>query len=433
MVKKFLSGVQLGHHKGTDAMPAAIMPVPDRVTLPMLQHMGVPCKALVNVGDEVKVGQLIGDSTEFFSVPVHSSVSGKVVEVTEITTATQAQCQAVIIETDKKQQADASVQKPVIGSKQDLINAMRSAGLVGLGGAGFPTHIKYNPKNPDAVDTLVVNAAECEPYITSDNRTMLDQTHYVVDGINTLLKYYGFKQVFIGIEANKPEAIQKLTKEFASNPVIKVVALKSMYPKGAEKVIVYETCGRIIKEGQLPADAGVIVSNVATIAELAKYLDTGMPLVSRALTVDGEAIAHPMNVIAPLGTSLKDIVAFTGGYKGTPAKLLMGGPMMGIAVKDDTLPLLKNNNAILAYSEAQAKEQPESPCIRCNRCGRACPMDLMPRGLEIAYKERDVDALTDLKVNLCIECGCCSYVCPAKRPLAASHKQAKKFLRARSK
>lgn len=429
MIKKHLSGVKVAHRKNTEDSPAVQMPIPDRVTLPMLQNMGAPCKVLVKVGDEVKVGQVIGDTDEFLSAPIHASVSGKVTSVHEIVIATGVRCPAVTIESDKLQTVHESVSKPVINSREDVIKAMRASGLVGLGGAGFPTHIKYSPKNPETVDTLVVNAAECEPYITSDFRTMMDETSYLVKGIDTLIKYFGFKQVVIGIEDNKPRAIEKLNKEFASNSKVKIVTLRSKYPQGAEKVLVYETTGRVVQEGRLPADAGVIVSNVTTITVFAKYLETGMPLVSRTVTVDGGAIAQPKNVIAPLGTSFKDIFEFCGGYKSQPAKILMGGPMMGIPVYSDEETLVKNNNAILAFNEQENKKFFETPCIRCGRCVRACPFDLMPRAIEMAFLNEQVDTLKELKANLCMECGCCSYVCPAKRQLVMTNKLAKKMLR----
>ena len=391
--------------------------------------MGAPCDLLVKVGDMVAVGQKIGDSEAFLSSPIHSSVSGKVVEVKDFVTAGGAKCKAVVIETDKEQTIYAGITAPTVTNQQELIAAAKACGLVGLGGAGFPTHIKLNPKNLDTVDTLVVNGAECEPYITCDNRLMIENTEGLLEGISVVKKYLNLSAVIIGVEENKPQAIKKLTEMTSSMEGVSVKKLKAKYPQGAEKVLAYECTGRVIKEGTLPADSGVIISNVATLAKLADYLKTGMPLVEKMLTIDGSAVAEPKNVIAPIGTSIADIIAFCGGYKTEPKKILLGGPMMGMSVPSDEQPILKNTNAILAFDKKDATLEPESSCIRCGRCVRACPIDLMPAGLHVAYKTGDVGRLEALKVNLCIECGCCSYVCPAKIPLAMSNKLGKQLLR----
>ncbi|MEG1943438.1 MAG: RnfABCDGE type electron transport complex subunit C, partial [Angelakisella sp.] len=307
--------------------------------------------------------------------------------------------------------------------------AARECGLVGLGGAGFPTHIKFNPKNLSEVDTLVVNGAECEPYITCDMRLMLEDTQGLLDGISAVKKYMEIGTVIIAIEENKPEAIAKLTEACKGMDGVTVKALKAKYPQGAEKVLIYECTGRVVGEGKLPADVGAIVSNVATLAKLADYLKTGMPLVEKMLTVDGSAIAEPKNIIAPIGTSIADMIAFCGGYRCDAKKILMGGPMMGISVPSDEYPLLKNNNAILAFDEKDAEQAPESACIKCGACLRACPFNLAPASIDKAYHAGNTDALKKLKVNLCMECGCCSYVCPAKRDLVMSNKLGKQLLR----
>jgi electron transport complex protein RnfC len=429
LFSKALNGVSVKHCKNTAGSAAVRMPVPDKVVIPMSQHMGAPCDPLVKVKDTVTVGQLIGDSNAFLSAPIHSSVSGTVTAIEDFTTSSGGKCKSVVITTDKLQTVCPDVAPPVVNSREDFLKAVRNCGLVGLGGAGFPTHIKLNPKNLDQVDTLVVNGAECEPYITCDMQLMLERTDSIMSGIQTVMKYLDIKTAVIGIEDNKPEAIAKMTEAASKVEGVSVLTMKSSYPKGAEKVIIYEATGRIVGEGQLPADVGVIAMNVATLSKLDDYMKTGMPLVEKMLTVDGGAVAEPKNVIAPIGTQIKDLIEFCGGYKTEAKKLLMGGPMMGICVYSDEYPILKNNNAILAFDEEQSKPVKETACIRCGRCLRACPFDLAPASMDKAYHKGNVEALKALKVNLCMECGSCSYVCPAHRELAMYNKLGKALLR----
>ena len=429
LFSKALNGVSVKHCKNTAGSAAVRMPVPDKVVIPMSQHMGAPCDPLVKVKDTVTVGQLIGDSNAFLSAPIHSSVSGTVTAIEDFTTSNGGKCKSVVITTDKLQTVCPDVAPPVVNSREDFLKAVRNCGLVGLGGAGFPTHIKLNPKNLDQVDTLVVNGAECEPYITCDMQLMLERTDSIMSGIQTVMKYLDIKTAVIGIEDNKPEAIAKMTEAASKLEGVSVLTMKSSYPKGAEKVIIYEATGRVVGEGQLPADVGVIAMNVATLSKLDDYMKTGMPLVEKMLTVDGGAVAEPKNVIAPIGTQIKDLIEFCGGYKAEAKKLLMGGPMMGICVYSDEYPILKNNNAILAFDEAQSEPVKETACIRCGRCLRACPFDLAPAAMDKAYHAGNVEALKALKVNLCMECGSCSYVCPAHRELAMYNKLGKALLR----
>ena len=299
------------------------MPVPEKVYISLHMHMGAPCDPLVKKGDYVKVGQLIGSSQAFMSARTHSSVSGTVESITTMTTSIGNVDQVVVIATDGKQEVSEEVQPPVVTNYQEFLEALKCSGLVGLGGAGFPAHVKFNLKDLNAVDTLVINAAECEPYITTDLRTMLDKSDMLFKGIRAVQKFMDINKVYIGIEDNKQNAIDKLRKECADDGTIEVVPLKAMYPKGAEKVIAYETCGKVIKEGQLPFQAGVIISNVTSMAFIGEYLTTGMPLITKTLTVDGSAIREPKNVVAPIGATFKDIIDFCGGFTEEPGKILM--------------------------------------------------------------------------------------------------------------
>ena len=423
-----LNGVKLFHYKNSKDAQTVDIPLPPTVTIPLLQHMGVGCEPVVAVGDIVKVGQLIGDSEAAFSVPVHSSVAGKVIEVGKYVASTGKVENQVTIEVAPEQETIEC--GPVeVTDQASLVAAARAAGLAGLGGAGFPTHIKLAYKDIDKVDALVINGAECEPYITSDYREMIESPDDIIAGIELVQKCLGIEKAYIGIEDNKPEAIALLNSKVADKPGIRVEALPSLYPQGAEKVLIYNCTGRIIEEGEIPADKGVIVMNITTVANLYRYVRTGMPLTHKRVTVDGNYVKKPMNVRVPIGTSISYVLDYVGVPMEPARKVLMGGPMMGVAVYELTAPIIKNNNAILLLDEKAAVFPKTTACIRCGRCIEACPINLMPAALERAYDQGDEERLKQLKVNLCINCGCCTYVCPAKRHLAQKNQLAKGLLR----
>lgn len=426
--RKVLSGVHAPHFKNTEDMETVRMDIPDRVVIPMSMHIGAPCEPVVSKGDKVKVGQVIGNSDAFVSAPIHSSVSGTVKGIEDILISRGTKVKAVVIETDKKQEVFEEIKPPTINSREDFVKEIRKSGLVGLGGAGFPTHVKLAPKNLSEVDYFIVNAAECEPYITSDYRTLMENAGDIMEGIYLIKKYLGIPKVVIGIEDNKPKAIELFDELTKNDESISVFSLDAKYPKGGEKILIYETTGRIVEEGKLPADSGVIVSNVASVAFMAKYVKTGMPLIEKVMTVDGGAVAEPKNIIAPIGTQLKDVFDFCGGFSKEPKKIIMGGLMMGVAMYSLDDPILKNTNAILALSEEQVRDTEESACIRCGKCVRACPMGLMPLNISEAYEHKDKEELKALKVNLCIECGCCSFACPANRPLVMTNRMSKRLI-----
>ena len=433
MAFSLLHGVHVPHRKNTDQLAPVSMPAPSTVIIPMSMHIGAPAKPVVKVGDLVKVGTLIAEAGGFVSAPIHASVSGKVTKITDYLLSSGTIVPAVVIESDGEMTPAETVIPPVVNSRESLLEAIRNSGVVGLGGAGFPTHVKFNV-DPDRIEYLVINGAECEPYVTSDTRTMLDRVADMKRALLAMNEYFGIKDIVIGIENNKKAAIKSmmsLMKEMAAEGKCRftVKVLPAVYPQGGEKVLIYHTVGRTVPVGKLPIDVGCIVVNCTTLAAIGAYLETGMPLVEKCVTVDGGAVKEPKNVIVPIGTAMADVFDFCGGLTETPDKVVYGGPMMGITVPDTTAPILKNTNAILALTKKETKLPKTTACIRCGSCLNTCPFSLSPAQIARAYDKRDAVALDDLSVNACMECGCCSFVCPANRPLVQTNKLAKQFLK----
>ena len=424
-----MNSIHVAHHKGTAQSAIQVMPVPEKVYISMSQHIGKPCQPVVAKGDHVKVGQLIGDVDALISAPIYASVSGDVVAIEEARSALGGVDTFVVIAADGKQEPFEGLAVPQCETREDFIKAVRSSGVVGLGGASFPTHVKLNPQNIDEIDTLVVNGAECEPFITSDHRNMLECTEDIVSGIRLIMKYLELKKCYVGIENNKPDAIEKMKEALRDVPGAEVTELRSTYPQGAERVLIHETAGKTLNAGELPASVGCILSNVTTILKIGEYFRTGMPMVSRTLTVAGDAVSSPGNVTAPIGTKYYDLAEFCGGYKSEPKKIIAGGPMMGKAQSSDGGVVVKNTGAVLFFDAKQAAAAEPTACINCGRCHRACPIGLMPKEYLKAFEHRDAQRLKDLKVVECMTCGSCSYVCPAKKPLAFVNALAKSMVK----
>ena len=438
----FLHGVHVPHSKNTAKKAPVRMPTPHTVTIPMSMHIGAPAKPVVKVGDLVKVGTLIAEAGGFVSAPIYSSVAGKVTKITDYLLSSGTTVPAVIIESDTALYTEAndaspvslvdeSVIPPVVDSRESLLEAIKKSGIVGLGGAGFPTHVKFNV-DPERIEYLIINGAECEPFVTSDTRTMLDRTEDMAVALEAFKTYFGIRRVIIGIEKNKKTAIKSMKKlkgRLGDDCKYKVKALPAVYPQGGEKVMIYHTTGRVVPVGKLPIDVGCIVINVTTLAAIGAYLQTGLPLVEKCVTVDGGAVKEPKNIRAPIGTSIADVLEFCGGLKAEPDRVIYGGPMMGITVPDTSAPILKNTNAVLALTAKEIKTPVTTACIRCGSCTNACPFGLAPAAIAKAYEQKNVAKLEELSVNACMECGCCSFVCPANRPLVQTNKLSKIMIR----
>ncbi|ABR48437.1 electron transport complex, RnfABCDGE type, C subunit [Alkaliphilus metalliredigens QYMF] len=425
-----------GTHPPTYKEPTANLSVekaidPSVVVIPMQQHIGAPCEPIVKVGDYVKVGQKVGEAKGFVSVPVHASVSGEVKAVQMMLSASGTEVLSVVIESDGRNEIDPSISpKGDIGSldPKEIIEIIKEGGIVGMGGATFPTHVKLSPPPGKKLDTIILNGAECEPYLTADHRIMLESPDEIVYGLKVIMKAVQAEKAYIGIENNKPDAIEAMKKAVANEKDIEVVSLETKYPQGAEKQLITACTQRVVPSGGLPMDVGVLVNNVATAAQIAKTIKTGMPLIERITTVSGKAIKTPKNLLIKVGTPMKDIIEQCGGYSEKPGKIIMGGPMMGMAQQGVEVPLTKGSSGVLLFTEQQAKFPERSNCIRCAKCVSVCPVYLQPLFIS-KYSENDaMDHAEKYRALDCIECGSCSYVCPAKIPLLQNIRVAKRSI-----
>jgi electron transport complex protein RnfC len=403
---------------------------PAVVVIPMSQHIGAPCKPCVAVGDRVLLGQLIGEPGGFVSSPIHASVSGKVIAVEPRPHVNGTNVLSVVIENDGKDELDPSVQpKGTLDSlsPDEIKKIILEAGIAGMGGAAFPAHVKYAIKPDQKVDYLILNGAECEPFLTSDHRMMLEHSEKIALGAALLKKAAGAPVCIIGIENNKPDAIKAMKEAVEGYEGISVAELQTKYPQGGEKQLINAVTGREVPRGGLPIAAGCIVSNVSTAAAVADAVTTGMPLVRRAVTVTG-SVRKPSNLVVPCGTLYTDLFEACGGYEGEVAKIISGGPMMGLAVADPAIPTTKGTSGITVFSTKDYKPVVEANCIRCGRCVDVCPVGLEPYALNAAALRSNVDVLQEKDALSCINCGCCTYVCPAKRDLAQSIALGKKII-----
>ncbi|WP_419726511.1 electron transport complex subunit RsxC [Terrisporobacter petrolearius] len=431
----FKGGIHPSYNKEyTNQIALKKAEAPKVVYIPLQQHIGAPAKPIVEVGEEVKKGQMIGEPQGFVSTYIHSSVSGKVIGIEEHEIpGGKGIC--VVIENDFKEELDDSIgpkgELETLDSK-DIIKYVQEAGIVGMGGATFPTHVKLSPP-PDAnIDVVILNGAECEPYLTADHRLMVENPEDVVFGIRVIMKALNVKKGYIGIEVNKPDAIEAITNAAKGFNDVEVVGLEVKYPQGAEKQLIYACTGREVPSGALPSAAGAVVDNVGTAAQIAKTIKTGLPLIERITTVTGSCIKEPANLVTKVGTVVSEIIDQCGGFKEDVkvGKFIMGGPMMGMTQYTTNVVTNKGSSGILCISAEEAKIDEPSNCLRCGRCTDVCPAFLQPLYISANSLKGDFERAAEHRALDCIECGSCSFICPARRPLVESIRNAKRQIQA---
>jgi electron transport complex protein RnfC len=431
----FRGGIHPSYNKALSC-GAAIreLPLPARLIVPLSQHLGAPAKPTVQAGETIKAGQLIAEQNGFISAPVHAPAGGKVVALEETLTASGRPCGAIVIETDPDAE---KVSLPTYAEwrsadKKDLLAQIGAAGIVGMGGAGFPTKVKLSPPIDKPIDTVILNGAECEPYLTSDHRMMLERAREIRLGAEIIRQILGAKTLRIAVEDNKPDAIAAMEKAFQGiDGDVSLTVLHTSYPQGSEKQQIYSVTGREVPRGGLPMDVGCVVENVSTAFAVWDALLNGQPLVRRVISVTGDAVQQPANLLAPFGTLYSDLVAACGGVKGKLAKVISGGPMMGFTVSTLAVPTGKTASGLLLLSTGKVSCYTSQACISCGRCVEACPMRLIPSELSQFIEADDVDGAEQIALMDCIECGSCAFVCPARRPLVHHMRRGKAVVMAR--
>ena len=434
LLRTFKGGIHPpGHKDATEGRPVEAMPLPARVVIPLAQHLGVPCEPVVKVGDEVKEGQLIGEAKAFVSAPVHASIAGSVAAIEELPhPLAPMPVRAVVIESKGESAASAWERRSDWSgwSPKELLEAIRAAGVVGMGGAAFPAHVKLSPAPPAKIDTLIINGVECEPYLTADHRLMLESSQDIVEGVRIIARVLGATRIYFGIENNKPDAIAVMQRHAAdaalwSGIAVEVVPLKVKYPQGAEKQLIRAVTGRVVPSGGLPFQVGVVVQNVGTAAAVYEAVVKGKPLIERILTVGGEGVKEPRNLRVRIGTPFSQVIEYAGGMVQTdlPVKVIMGGPMMGIAQYTLDVPVIKGTSGILVLPQREAAKS--LPCVKCGACVEICPMNLMPNRIATFAERRDFAECEAQHVRDCVECGACTYTCISRRPIVHLVKFAK--------
>jgi electron transport complex protein RnfC len=417
---------ELTSHKAT--VTAAI---PKRVVIPLSQHIGAPTKPLVVIGQEVKKGEKIGESGGFVSAPVHATVSGKVAAIGNFPHSLGMDVTAVVIESDGKDEWVAGMKETkdyMLLSPDELKKMVSDAGIVGMGGATFPTHVKLSPPKEKPIDVIILNGAECEPYLTSDHRLMLEKSAEIVEGLRILMRILNVKKGYIGIEANKPDAVESMKKAAAGAADVEVFAVQVKYPQGAEKMLIKAISNRTVPAGGLPMDVGVVVQNVGTAAAIYEAVRFGKPLIERYVTVTGRGVKDPKNFLARIGTPFSQLIEEAGGLTEDAAKVIAGGPMMGMSQYTLEVPVIKGTSGILILPKAEVSTKSYGPCIRCARCIDACPMHLQPSLIGLFIEKGHYEDAKDYNLMDCFECGSCTFVCPANRPMVQWVKRAKREL-----
>ncbi len=423
-----------GKELSKDKPIKAILPKGELV-YPMSQHIGAPASPIVAKGDHVLTGQKIAEAGGFVSAPIYATVSGTVKAIEPRRTVTGDMVMSIVVENDNLyDEVTYGPVKPLEElTKEEIIGLIREAGVVGMGGAGFPTHVKLSPKEPEKIEYVIANCAECEPYLTSDYRRMIEEPEKIVEGMKVILRLFDKAKGILAVEDNKPDCVAALKKLTADEKDITVKALKTKYPQGAERQLIYASTGRAINSSMLPADAGCIVDNVDTIVAINQAVREGKPLMHRIVTVTGDAVADPRNFIVRIGTNYHELVEEAGGFKTEPAKIVSGGPMMGFALFGLDVPTTKTSSALLCMTEDEVSRYEPSACINCGRCVEVCPGRVLPSKLADFAEQGDDEKFLAYNGMECCECGCCSYVCPAKRPLTQEIKSMRKIQLAKKK
>ena len=405
------------------------------MVFPLSQHIGARAKPLVKKGDRVLKGQVIAEAGGFVSAPIHSSVSGTVKGIESRLTATGTMANAIIVENDQQYEEVEYHPASSLGelSKEEILKRIQDGGVVGMGGAGFPTHVKLSPKNPESIEYILVNGAECEPYLTSDYRRLLEYGEQVVEGLKVMLALFDKAKGYICIEDNKPDCIKKMEDLVRDIPRIEVKTLMTKYPQGGERTLIYATTGREINSSMLPADVGCIVDNVETVTSIYRAVMLGKPVMERTVTVTGDAVSHPKNFMASIGTNMRELVDAAGGFKSTPDKIISGGPMMGFSMYQLDVPCTKTTSAILSFLKDEVSNAHETSCSNCGRGVTGCRGHVVPARLATFAQHGDMEKFQQYDGMECCECGCCSYICPAKRPLTQSIKSMRKMVLASRK
>ncbi len=415
----FRGGIHPPEHKSlTEHKEIVRLDPPKLMAFPLQQHIGAMAEPLVKVGDRVLMGQKIGDSDQFISAPIHSSVSGKVIGIEEYFHPSGRKTPAILIENDGLDEMDPSICPPGDYrnlSGEEIANLAKQAGMVGMGGAAFPTHVKLMPPKDKKVEYLLINGAECEPFLTSDHRVMLEHGGELLDGIRIMMHNYGIDKAYLAIEENKMDAVMHLEKLLKNDSSIRLCVLRTKYPQGSEKHLIKAVTGREVPSGKLPIDVGAVVNNIDTCITLARVIKTGMPLLHRIVTVSGYGVANPCNLEVRIGTDFQTVFDAAGGLGENVKKIIMGGPMMGIAQYDLRTPVIKGTSGLIALREEDVIHEKEMPCTRCGKCVDGCPMGLMPLYLSAYSKKEDYDMMKKYHITDCIECGSCSYVCPSRK------------------